>query len=85
MEALVCGSDLDWTIVRPPGLTSEAGRGYVVEETRLDGGFCSREDLAAMLLDQLEDDRFLQKVAAVATPGLRVSALHVLRREVLKR
>ncbi|WP_167582794.1 NAD(P)-dependent oxidoreductase [Kineococcus rubinsiae] len=85
MEALVSVSGLDWTIVRPPGLTDEAGAGYAVEETEVKGGFCSREDLAAMLLDQLQDDRFLRKVAAVATPGLRVGALHMLRHEVLKR
>lgn len=85
MEEQVSASDLDWTIVRPPGLTSRPGAGYAVAETRIEGAFCSREDLARMLLDQLEDDRFLQRVAAVATPGLSVSAAHMLWREVLKR
>lgn len=85
MEALVSASDLDWTIVRPPGLTDEPGTGYVVAETEVEGAFCSREDLARMLLDQLDDDRFVRRVAGVATPGLRVSALHMLRHEVLKR
>ena len=85
MEALVSASDLDWTIVRPPGLSDAPGTGYAVAETEVDGGFCSREDLAAMLLDQLEEDRFVRRVAAVATPGLKVSALHMVRHEVLKR
>ncbi|GAB3228312.1 SDR family oxidoreductase [Kineococcus gypseus] len=85
MEAVVRAGDLDWTIVRPPGLTDAPGRGYVAEETEVEGALCAREDLAAMLLDQLEDDRFVRKVAAVATPGLRVGALHMLWHEVLKR
>ncbi|WP_369068806.1 NAD(P)-dependent oxidoreductase [Kineococcus terrestris] len=85
MEARVRASDLDWTIVRPPGLTDQAGLGYTVREGEVEGALCSREDLAAMLLDQLEDDRFLRTVAAVATPGLRVSARHMLWHEVLKR
>ena len=85
MEALVSDSDLDWTIVRPPGLTDEPGRGYAVAEDEIDGGFCAREDLARMLLDQLADTRFRRRVAAVTTPGLTVSALEMFRREVLKR
>ena len=85
MESTVSASDLDWTIVRPPGLTDEPGTGYAVAETSIDGPFLSRDDLARMLLDQLDDDQFTRKVAAVTTPGLRVGALYMLRREVLKR
>ena len=85
MEALVWGTDLDWTIVRPPGLTDEPGRGYAVAETSIEGGFLAREDLGAMLLDQLTDDRFVQKIAAVTTPGLTVGAVQMFRREILKR
>jgi len=85
MEFAVSASDLDWTIVRPPGLSDEPGSGYAVAETSIDGPFMSREDLAAMLLDHVDDDRFTRKVAAVTTPGLKVSALHMIRREVLKR
>lgn len=32
MEAIVSASALDWTIVRPPGLTDELGTGYAVAE-----------------------------------------------------
>ena len=85
MEAVVSASDLDWTIVRPPGLTDEPGTGYAVAETEVEGQFCSREDLAGMLLDQLDDDRFVRRVAAVATPGLKVGALSMARHEMLKR
>ena len=87
MEQVVSATDagLDWTIVRPPGLTDEPGTGYAVAQTWIDGPYCAREDLAAMLLDQLDDDRFVRRVAAVTTPGLRVGALRTVRRELLKR
>ncbi|MCO7218281.1 NAD(P)-dependent oxidoreductase [Klenkia sp. PcliD-1-E] len=85
MEATVSASDLDWTIVRPPGLTNSPGTGYAVADTRIDGPVMSRDDLAAMLLDHLDDDRHLRAVAAVTTPGLRVSAWDMLHHEVLKR
>ncbi len=85
MEAIVSASDLDWTIVRPPGLTDEPGTAYAVAENRIDGPYCARGDLSAMLLDQLDDDRFVRRIAAVATPGLRVSAVQTLRRELLER
>ena len=85
MEAIVSASSLDWTIVRPPGLTDEPGTGYAVAENRIDGPYCARSDLAAMLLDHLDDDRFVRRIAALATPGLRVSAVQTIRRELLKR
>ena len=85
MESAVSSSDLDWTIVRPPGLTDEPGTGYAVAETVIDGPFMSREDLAGMLLDQLDDGRFTRKIAAVTTPGLKVGAVYMFRHEVLKR
>ena len=85
MEATVSATDLDWTIVRPPGLTDEPGRGYRVARDEIQGRFCAREDLARMLLDQLTDTRYHQGIAAVTTPGLAVGALRMFRREVLKR
>ena len=85
MESYVTASDLDWTIVRPPGLTNTPGQGYVTQETEIDGAFCARPDLAAMLLDQLTHDRYVRKIAAVTTPGLSVSARQMFTEEVLKR
>lgn len=85
MESFVTSSDLDWTIVRPPGLTNTPGQGYATQETEIDGSFCARPDLAEMLLDQLTDDRYVRKIAAVTTPGLSVSARQMFVEEVLKR
>jgi putative NADH-flavin reductase len=85
MEAIVSSSDLEWTIVRPPGLTDEPGTGYATAETWIAGGYCARDDLATMLLDHLDDHRFVRQVAAVSTPHLRVNTLHTIQRELLKR
>ncbi|SDU94219.1 Putative NADH-flavin reductase [Microlunatus sagamiharensis] len=85
MEAVVSDSPVDWTIVRPPGLTDEPGTGYAIAEDVVEGPYCSRDDLAAVLLDQLDDDRYRRRVAAVSTPGLHVGALTTFRREMLKR
>jgi putative NADH-flavin reductase len=85
MEHLVRTTALDWTIVRPPGLTDAPGIGYASSETRIAGAYCARADLAAFLLDQLDDTTYLRAVAAVTSPGLRVSTIRTIRREVLKR
>ncbi len=85
METIVSASELDWTVVRPPGLTDEPGTGYAVAENWIEGGYCARADLAAMLLDQLDDQRFVRRIVAVSTPGLHVKTLDTIRRELLKR
>lgn len=85
MEAIVSATSLDWTIVRPPGLTDEPGTGYATAENWIDGAYCARDNLATMLLDQLDDDRFVQRIAAVSTPGLHVKTMQTIKRELLKR
>jgi len=45
----------------------------------------SRDDLATMLLDHLDDDRYVRAIAAVTTPGLRAGAWDMRYHEVLKR
>jgi putative NADH-flavin reductase len=84
MEKIVSATELDWTIVRPPGLTSEPGTGYKAAKIRVVGRYCARSDLAAFLLDQIESDQFLKQIAAVSSPDIRVSALKTIRTEVLK-
>lgn len=85
METTVSASGLDWTIVRPPGLTDNPGTGYATAENWIDGAYCARDDLATMLLDQIDDHRYLRRIAAVTTPGLRVKTLQTIQRELLKR
>ena len=85
MEGIVAASGLDWTIVRPPGLTHDSGSGYAVADTRIDAPAMARADLAAMLLDQVTDERWIGRTAAVATPGLRLDVLKTIRHEVFRR
>ncbi len=85
MERLVSASTLNWTIVRPPVLSDDPGTGYAAAENSIDGPCIAREDLAAMLLDQLDDTHYVRKIAAVATPGLKVDVMKTIRREFLKR
>ncbi len=85
MEAIVSATGLDWTIVRPPGLTDDPGTGYATAENWIDGAYCARDNLATMLLDQLDDHRFVRRIAAVSTPGLRVKTIQTIQRELLKR
>lgn len=56
-DAFVRDSGLEWTIVRPGGLTDEPGTGQVTVGVDLPGGKIAREDVAAVLVACLEDPR----------------------------
>lgn len=66
-EALVKASGLDWTIVRPGGLTNEpaSGRFTASLDKSLVAGQVARADVAAFLLQQLDDDTFLRQTPAI--------------------
>jgi len=49
--------DLDWTILRPGGLTLESGTGLVTLAEHTERGQVSREDVAAVLLALLDEPR----------------------------
>ena len=51
------GRDLDWTIVRPGGLTNASGTGKVQLAEHTARGQISREDVAAVLLALLDEPR----------------------------
>ena len=53
-DADLRGRDLDWTIVRPGGLTNSAGTGRVSLGESVDRGSIPREDVAAVLLSVLD-------------------------------
>ncbi|MEP6815589.1 MAG: SDR family oxidoreductase [Marmoricola sp.] len=70
MEAVVRTTDLSWTIMRPSGLFDlPAVTSYRVDEDRAPGAFTSRADLAAAMLSQLGDDRYVRSVAVTTTVG----------------
>lgn len=69
MEGLVMASNLDWTIVRPAALREGPKRGaYRVEETMaMPGGTqIRRADLAAFMLKELSERRYIRKAVAIA-------------------
>jgi uncharacterized protein YbjT (DUF2867 family) len=56
-DAALEASDLDWTILRPGGLTDDVGTGKVRIETTPFRGPVPRDDVAAVLAALLADDR----------------------------
>lgn len=66
-EALVKASGLDWTIVRPGGLTDGPATGQYragVDPT-ISAGQVARADVAAFVLQQLTDDTYLRQAPAI--------------------
>ena len=81
MEALLRDSDLKWTIVRPTKLFDTPGvSGYELHEDQAPGIFTSRADLAASLLQQATDDRFVRKAVEVTTSQGVPTLLQLFRR-----
>jgi putative NADH-flavin reductase len=84
MEALVRDSDLEWTIVRPAGLFDHPDvTAYQVRENVADGLFTARADLAASMVAQLADDRFVRRAMAVITTEVRPSIAGLIWREAV--
>jgi nucleoside-diphosphate-sugar epimerase len=82
MEELVRGSNIDWTIVRPSGLfDTEFVSDYELAEDQIGGRFTARSDLAAAMLAQVDDQRYVRKILAVATSKNVPSMAHVVLRE----
>ena len=85
MEDLIRGSDLEWTIMRPSGLFDAPGvTAYELREDQAPGVFTSRAGLAASMLDQAADTRFVRKAAAVTTSEGAPTLFQMIRREALK-
>lgn len=68
-EELVMGSTLEWTIVRPGGLTDRPPTGEYVHGTdsEMTAAPISRADVAAFLLQILEEDMYVRETPAVTT------------------
>lgn len=56
-EADLRGRDLDWTVLRPGGLTNDPGTGQVALATSVPRGRISRDDVAAVLVALLDEPR----------------------------
>jgi len=86
MEEHLRDSGLHWTVVRPSGLFDTATvTHYQLHEDWAPGIFTSRADLAACLLEQATDTRFVGKAVAVTTVEGIPTLWQMLRREAVKR
>lgn len=84
MEAIVRASQLNWTILRPSGLFDlPRPTAYRLDPERADGAFTARADLAAAMLAQVDDDRFVRAVAAVTTTEQTPTVWQLVRNEAL--
>lgn len=61
-DAHVQASALDWTIVRPGGLSDAPGRARVQVAAQLPGGLIPRDDVASLVLACLEDPHTVGQV-----------------------
>ncbi len=86
MEAMVSGSDLAWTIVRPSGLfEAPAVSAYSVAIDHIGFRFTARIDLADCLLRQALSDTHVGSTIAVATPSAKPSMLKLIWQEGIRK
>jgi len=69
MEKIVTESDLDWTVLRPPRMTDSApdGRSTAMlgEPTDSSGMTITKEEVARVILDTVENRRYIRKVVHI--------------------
>jgi putative NADH-flavin reductase len=86
MEAILAGSDLDWTVLRPSGLfDADVVSAYAINERYVPQKFTARVDLADAMVRQLEDRRHLRTTVAVGTSEGTPTVAQLLMREAFKR
>jgi putative NADH-flavin reductase len=82
MEELIRNSEVDWTIVRPSGLfDTDLVSDYELAEDHIAGRFTARSDLAAAMLAQVDDERYVRKILAIATSENVPSMARLIMRE----
>ncbi|MFD6274354.1 NAD(P)-dependent oxidoreductase [Streptomyces sp. NPDC060209] len=86
MEAVIRRTDLDWTLVRPSGLFEHSHvTGYRTAETSADGVFTARADLAASMLRELEEQRYVRKAMGVVTTAVKPNIVKLIWNEGVKK
>jgi putative NADH-flavin reductase len=86
MEKLVRTTNLAWTVMRASGLFDlPEPTAYRLDENEAPGVYTARVDLAASMLDQLSDDRYVRKVAAVTTTEVTPTLWSLIKKEALKK
>ena len=72
-DKYVMESGLDYTIVRPGGLTDDPGTGKVQVAEALEGGRVSRDDVAAVIAEALTADNTIGKAFDLLNDGTPIS------------
>lgn len=72
-DQTVMDSDRAWTVVRPGGLTDDPGTGRVTLARHVDRGQIPREDVAAVIVAALDDDRTIGRVFEVVGGETEIS------------
>src|SRR5215831_17190412 len=68
VEGIVKATGLEWTIVRPPRLTSGPPKGYLASRQLLRSAFsAARADVAAFIADEIEKNAYVREAVFVAS------------------
>ncbi|MEV8591721.1 NAD(P)H-binding protein [Streptomyces sp. NPDC052012] len=86
METVIRRTDLDWTLVRPSGLFEHPEvTDYVTAETSADGVFTARTDLAASMLRELQERRYVRTAMGVVTTAVKPNIAKLIWNEGVKK
>lgn len=86
MEALLRSCRLEWTVVRPSGLFDHPGvTDFQVAPDSADGVFTSRGDLAAAMLRELGQGRFVGRAMGVVTTAVRPGIPRLVWNEAVRK
>ncbi|MFD4695816.1 NAD(P)-dependent oxidoreductase [Streptomyces sp. NPDC058463] len=86
MEAVIRRTDLDWTLVRPSGLFEHPTvTDFHTAGTSADGVFTARADLAASMLRELEERRYVRTAMGVITTAVRPNIAKLIWNEGVKK
>ncbi|MEV7246523.1 NAD(P)H-binding protein [Streptomyces sp. NPDC093248] len=86
MEDVIRQSSLDWTLVRPSGLfENPVVTEFHTAETSADGVFTARADLAASMLRELKERRYVRTAMGVITTAVKPNIAKLIWNEGVKK
>ncbi|MCZ4121054.1 NAD(P)-dependent oxidoreductase [Streptomyces sp. H39-S7] len=86
MEDVIRRSGLDWTLVRPSGLFEHpVVTSYHTAETSADGVFTARADLAAAMVRELAERRYVRTAMGVITTAVKPNIAKLVWNEGVKK
>lgn len=86
MEDVIRGTGLDWTLVRPSGLFEHpVVTDYRTAPVSADGVFTARADLAASMLRELEERRYVRTAMGVITTAVKPNIAKMIWNEGVKK